>query len=242
MLDCSPGRGGETDDSVDLWLGSLSNLWRHSSQQTLAKQRRTYNALLDKELRRLVLGTGWKKRNNSLFQQRDTFFIAAFVVVWLNADKVTFRLNVKPMAVDPIFWAIMDLEANAGESLSFRAWGAFVCGAPPVVESEFSAPLPSAGEMAATFLAWAESRAATFVTQHARRPFSDLIRGHVDQRERQAYTDTLVSALIAEGQLEQAAQVTEEFRSGRQTPVLAQANEETSFLDRAARWLATRAR
>jgi hypothetical protein len=213
-----------------------------ASERALEKERRRYSTALFKELQRAVQRTAWKKRDDAIFQQRETFFFAAFPVVYLNADKVTWTLNAKPMAVDPVFWAIMDLETNAAEPLSLRALGWFVCDGLPVAESEVTPPLPSASDMATQFLAWAESSAADFMRRHAGHSFSDLIRDHVDYRERGAYATTLISTLIAEGRRNEAARLADEFRSGTRTAVLMQANEGSSFFDRAAAWLATQTR
>jgi hypothetical protein len=213
-----------------------------ASERALEKERRHYQTAVLKELQRVVRGTAWKKRDYAIFQQRVMFFFAAFPVVYLNADKVTWTLEAKPMTVDPVFWAIMDLETNNVEPLSLRALGAFVCDGLPVAESQLTPPLPTASEMAAQFLAWAESSAADFLRRHGSRPFSDLIRDHVNYKARGAYASTLVSSLVAEGRLDEAARVAGELRSGTRAPVLTHASEGSSFFDRAAAWLTTQPR
>ena len=213
-----------------------------SSERALEKERRRYKAALFNELQRAVRATGWKKRAYAVFRQREKFFFAAFPVVWLNADKVTWTLEVKPIAVDPVFWAIMDLETNAAEPLSLRAVGAFVCDGLPVAESELTPPLPGPIEMAARFLDWTESSSMNSLRRCRERPFSDLIREHIDYRERGAYATTLVSALITEGRVEEAARVIDDCRSGPRSAALVHTNEGASFFDRAATWLATQTR
>ena len=209
------------------------------SEKALTKRRRLYNAAVDKELRTSVRGTGWKKREHSIFRELDSFFVVAFNTVHLNQDKVTWSLQVKPMAVDPVFWSIMDLESNASEPLSLRAWGWFTCGSVPVAEKEIDAPLPSPPDIAASFMEWADHTTAEFLRQNGSAPFSRVIQGHVNYRERGAYAETLVSTLIVEGRSEEAAAVADQFRSADRTTVLTQANEGQSFFDRAAKWLVT---
>lgn len=84
------------------------------------------------QLRVAVKGTGWKHAKGVVFRQSDEWFIAGH---WRNvgadpAAGLRVEIMAKPMAIDPMLWDVMELQENNKQPLSFRYWGAFICGTP----------------------------------------------------------------------------------------------------------------
>jgi hypothetical protein len=208
-----------------------------ASEKRLEKERRAYERETIRALGERAKGTDWNKRMNVVFRESESFFFTASINVWLNADKATWRIEAKPMAADPVFWSIMEMEANQGEPLSLRAWGAFVCDGVPVADSAAVPSVLSADRMAEAFLSWADDESTKFAKEWKARAFSDLIRSHEDYRARGAYAATLVSALIAEGRIDDAAQTARDFASGVRSAVHQQTSGGVSFFERAVAWI-----
>jgi hypothetical protein len=202
------------------------------------RERRAFEMEILRALTERAKGAGWRKLSNSVFRELDSMFIAADLNVWLNADKTVWQLQAKPMAVDPVFWSIMDMEENEKEPLSLRASGAFVCDSVPISESVVRSSSLGPLEMAKAFLAWVDRQASRFVND-SRGPFSDLVKAHENYRARGAYAATLISSLIVEGSPKEAADTAEEFRSGKRRAVHEQTSLGRSFFDRSVSWLET---
>ena len=224
--------------SIEIPLGERS--MASVSKRELTKQRRAYEKQAIRAVGVLVKGTGWKKKKNSIFCAREGYLFAASLEVWLNELKVVWRLEVKPMDVDPVFWSIMNMEENLEEPLSLRVWGAFVCSAIPVAESEASSSALSGDEMARDFLTWAENAAGGFLQENRQRPFSDIVKNQINYRERGAYAATLICSLITESCLEEALKVAVDFSSGKRQSVVVHSSEGRSFFERASAWLRDR--
>ncbi|HEY9427252.1 MAG TPA: hypothetical protein VIR34_08860 [Gemmatimonadaceae bacterium] len=190
-------------------------------------------------LKAAVRGTGWRINQTAAFRQIGQLFVVGFLDSWRNADKVAMSLEAKPMAVDPLFWAIMDLEANGKEPLSFRAWGAFVCGSVPVAELNLTAPLPPPADAASMFVTWLDEQAREFANHYAANPFSTFVEANKNHRERGAYATTLICSLILEGRIGDARSLTEAIVSGRRRSVGTHVSEGKTFYQRALTWLDT---
>lgn len=188
-------------------------------------------------LKAAARGTGWRINQTAVFRQIGQLFVVGFLNSWLNADRVAMSLRAKPMAVDPLFWAIMDLEENGQEPLSFRAWGAFVCHSVPVAERDLSAPLPDPAGVASMLVTWLDEQAREFAEQCAESPFSTFVEADANYRERGVYATTLICSLIVEGRITEARSLTEAIVSGRRRSVGTHVSEGQTFYQRALAWL-----
>ena len=190
-----------------------------------------------RHLKELLRGTGWRIYQTAIFRPLGDKFVVAFLETARNVDRVSFRLEAKPMAVDPLFWAIMDLETNAREPLSLRAWGAFVCDSVTIAESELIAPLPPPDDVAAHFLRWAVDASAAFIEHQGTVPFSQVVEANEHYQARGAYAATLICSLILEGRTSEAAALAQAIASGRRRVVHTQTSEGRTFYERAAEWI-----
>lgn len=148
-------------------------------------------------LKAAVRGTGWRINQTAAFRQIGQLFVVGFLNSWRNADKVAMSLEAKPMAVDPLFWTIVDLEANGQEPLSFRVWGAFVCDSIPVAERNFTAPLPPPADVASMLVTWLDEQAKEFASQYSASPFSTFVESSENYRKGGAYSMTLICSLVS---------------------------------------------
>src|SRR6185437_12455637 len=89
-----------------------------------AKQRRALDKALGLALRKQAKGTGWRVSQGVLFRALDGWFLSAPTAVWIGRRKTQAEVFCKPMALDPIFWEIVETESNANMPLSFRHQGA----------------------------------------------------------------------------------------------------------------------
>ncbi|MEF2071082.1 hypothetical protein [Consotaella aegiceratis] len=103
----------------------------------------------------------WRVARDSLFKDHNGRFVEvqASIVNW--AYKTRMAARIKPMALDPVFWNIVGMPENAKLPLSFRAFGAWVCSAPTVVEDEINEGDGSPETLAANILDWANSQMAS---------------------------------------------------------------------------------
>lgn len=99
-------------------------------QQKIVKQR---GKDFDAALKQAAKATGWRYARGAIFQQSGDWFISILPsLLWERGAVV--RMMVKPMALDPLFWDIVGLNANEALPLSFRATGAWVL-RPPWTEN-----------------------------------------------------------------------------------------------------------
>ena len=103
-------------------------------ERKLASQRRKdFEAALKKRAK----GTGWRYREGTIFRKTGDWFIASTPhLTW--KEGIRHQLMIKPMALDTLFWEIVDLPENEKLPLSFRTNGAWVL-RPPVI-SQFVIP------------------------------------------------------------------------------------------------------
>ncbi len=96
--------------------------------------RHAYSRALDKSLRARVKGTVWKSAYGSIFREEAGWFISVSASVYIYEHVTKAIVNVKPMAIDPIFWDLTGLPENRSQPLSFRANGAWACRPPYFAE------------------------------------------------------------------------------------------------------------
>lgn len=96
--------------------------------------RHAYRRALEKSLRTLTKGTGWKFAYGLIFREREGWFIEAMPAVHIFEHVTKTAISVKPMAIDPIFWDIVGTPESRKQPLSFRANGAWTCRAPYYAE------------------------------------------------------------------------------------------------------------
>jgi hypothetical protein len=200
------------------------------------KERRAYQNAVSKALAGRVRGTGWRKYRDTLIRELDGWFFCAQPGIWLGGDKFVWILAAKPMDLDPTFWRVLRMRSNEKESLSLRAVGAFVCDALPIARWEGKVSARTAAQMATAFLEWADGEAVRFACAASKTPFSKLVKQR--GRPRDAYAETLVSALIAEGRLKEAARVAEPFASGQREAIVEHYSGRHSFFELARDWSA----
>ena len=93
---------------------------REDARAAKAREREFFAALKAEGKR-----AGWRFARADIFRQEGRWFISNMpTLAWQRG--VWNRLTVKPMALDPLFWEIVDLPDNNSRPLSFRATGAWV--------------------------------------------------------------------------------------------------------------------
>lgn len=129
-------------------------------QKISTAQRRAYSRDVEKALRSLAKGAGWKAVRGLLFRETDQWFVTCRLETSLLSAETQLVLATKPMAIDPIFWDICGLAEKNDQPLSFRALGAWTC---PEVETASidMAETPEVDGMAAAALGVAAERMET---------------------------------------------------------------------------------
>lgn len=109
------------DADVPVWPLRLTR-----KEARLAKARRK---AFDLALKAGAKADGWRYANGGLFRQHGDWFVSVRAFpLWERGAGVT--IDVKPMAIDPLFWSIVGLSENERLPLSFRANGAWVLRSP----------------------------------------------------------------------------------------------------------------
>ena len=136
--------------------GPLALLPTLSRQET--KERHALARQLQKSLREHARATGWGCARGCLFRNHEDWFVEVLPIVALNGFRTHLRLHVKPMAIDPIFWQIVELPENMRLPLSFRASGAWNCHTYPIVETILPDAEHQAETLASLVLDWADKQ------------------------------------------------------------------------------------
>lgn len=178
---------------------------------TIYSQRKRFDAELMAELRPLLKQTGWRKAQNALFTQTGEYFQDVLVCVNCAEAKTTIEWSIKPMAIDPILWAIDDCQECLGQPLSFRSWGINTCKALPILEAEVETAGDAPKVVAQQIVDLCLSRVGAFRELLATAPFSALIAAYPAQVGRGAFETTHVIALIGEGDIECARRIAIEY-------------------------------
>ncbi|MET0307517.1 MAG: hypothetical protein ABW023_02320 [Sphingomonas sp.] len=194
--------------------------------------RHAYRRALEKSLRTLAKGTGWKSAHGSIFRERAGWFIDVSPSVYIYEHVTKAIISVKPMVIDPIFWDLIGLPENREQPLSFRARGAWVCHPPYYAELSLDEDDDPAVVGERLVLA-ATEQFENVVQSYSLESFLSTCRkaDSVDG----AYLSSIVPTLIALHRQDEALAICEEARSqkldgGFLTP-------EGSFVEMAAAYL-----
>ena len=165
-----------------------------------------YSKEIQKQLRAAVKGTSWRQAQGVAFQKCGDWFIAGHwrALSANSADGLRIEIMAKPMAIDPMLWAVMRLEDNNSKPLSFRYWGSFICGT-PVLEFEIIHeidPIRAAPSMLAAL-----DRLLPKVLQRLdSEKFSDIARNPAGIHDNWRMSETIAHALRLEGRPDLALQ------------------------------------
>ncbi|MEN5147060.1 hypothetical protein [Brevundimonas diminuta] len=190
-----------------------------------------YSRTLSKALKNGAKASGWKSVQGLLFKEHGQWFVTCALETSLLSAQTQVRLSAKPMAIDPIFWDIFDLPENRGESLSFRALGAWTC--PSLDIAEISVPeQPSATATASDALRIAAEQldAAPPLSLSW---FAGECRKVLDDQP--AILASLITTLIADNRRAQALELCQQAEASGETGGFV--NRQVSFVQAAARWL-----
>lgn len=76
-------------------------------------------------IKELAINKGYKKNKNTIYKVENENIISVdFLIV--NSEYLTYRINIKKLSFDDIFWKIMKMEENLKEGDALRVNGAFV--------------------------------------------------------------------------------------------------------------------
>jgi hypothetical protein len=133
----------------------------------------------------------------------DDWFVSVSPSVHLLQEETTLRFCVKPMELDPMFWAIVNLEENLSQPLSFRLTGAWTC-QPPSLSIADVKEGGDPDEIAARFVGLADGLSGK-VTDYTIADFVDLCMFGVPRPEN--FLACAVSALVLLGHRKEATRV-----------------------------------
>jgi hypothetical protein len=199
--------------------------------RTQISARHAYRRALEKAVRVVSKGTGWRTIEGCLFREQGGWFISACPAVLINAEATKAIVSAKPMTIDPVFWGIVDMPENAAMPLSFRLNGAWTCQPPRFDE----VPIPEdqdASVVAARLLATANDRLAV-VERWSVETFLQLCRSSATTED--SYLTCVVASLVTLGRESEALDACKAAKGrGANGGFL---SREGSFTDMATRWL-----
>ncbi len=181
---------------------------------SIAKRQNAFEKALLAELSVQIKSTPWKKSGCALFTQSGDYYQDIFISVHRNAELTSVEMRIKPMALDPILWDILDIPENRDQPLSFRTWGAFICTGLPVFESRIEQSGDSPQSVARSLLNVSNDNLTAHRHMRASTPFSELVASHPNQIARSAYAVTLVTSLINDKNYDQAQKLAIAYASG----------------------------
>ena len=100
-----------------------------------SKARHAQRRELQKARRAAVKGTDWRSNQGLLFAERGGWLLGVLPMMNLVGDGTCVRLQVKPMAIDPIFWEVVGHPELRHQPLSFRFYGWMQCW-PLIIEEQ----------------------------------------------------------------------------------------------------------
>lgn len=188
------------------------------------KRRTAFEKAILKALPASAKGTGWRAKQNTIVKDCDGWFVCADVCAIpepLEPDAVRLafpvKLAAKPMAVDPIFWRIMDLEENIRKPLTFRAWAAFRCWEPTFKTASLENGNDQTPETVAHQLVeFARAEAPQLMPELSTGSFADRLAAWSDDVERDTDSVIRICALIAEERCDEARSLAEAVINGDQ--------------------------
>ena len=81
-------------------------------------------------IKKLVKEQGYDAVSKSFYKAKDDIFYCSHYVI-VTRQKLVYRIGLKKISYDDLFWNIMDMPENSKQKLSLRATGAFVV---PLIE------------------------------------------------------------------------------------------------------------
>lgn len=204
------------------------------------RRRRAWERELLSALQARVRGSHWRKKSNFVFREERSTFVCATVDVSVKDDAMAWRVETKPMTIDPILWAVLGMSENERAPLSLRADGAFTCSGLPVDGSKVSTSSLDPDVAAERFIAWADER-VTHEMGRAQGSFSDQVKASDSYRRNGAHAAALVCSLVDEGELQEALDLARTFASGERRASLVHTADGLTFFERAVVWLSARA-
>jgi hypothetical protein len=162
------------------------------------KQRRALAKAFGLAVKQQAKGTAWRCSQGVLFRDFDSWFISAPAAVWIGRRKTQIELKCKPMALDPIFWEIVETESNASMPLSFRYFGAWTCSTPALLEHELNETDPFV--IATEALAWLDGQMGQFKSWSV----EHFLQGLRTHPRANSYLATVVTTLFMIGNYEPA--------------------------------------
>ena len=204
---------------------------------TLYRQRTAFEKQLLAEIGPQLNRSEWKKSSCALFRQSNGIYQDILISVHRNSAATTTELRIKPMALDPILWDILDIPENRDKPLSFRTWGAFTCSGIPVYEAQIESPGDAAGDVARRLTELYKAKINLADQVLSDKPFSELAASHPNQVERGAYAVTLVASLINDGNLDLAYDTANSYAAGVLSSCSNLVSSGKSFHQLAVEWL-----
>ena len=162
------------------------------------RHRRALAKAFASALKHQAKATAWRFSQGVLFRDFQGWFISAQAAVWIARKKTQVELHCKPMALDPVFWQIVEAESNASMPLSFRYHGAWTCRTPTLLEHELIEADPHA--TAAEVFIWLEQQTEQFKSWSVD-GFLDQLRDHPLAA---AYLATTITTMLMLGHYDTA--------------------------------------
>lgn len=127
------------------------------SKREYQKGRRALGVAVAAALKQTARADGWRISKGWLFKERDGWFLEVRSYPWIVEDRTTAEFRAKPMALDPVFWQIVQTPENINQPLSFRLFGAWTCRGPAWSETSISED-DGADDIAFRILDWASAQ------------------------------------------------------------------------------------
>ena len=173
------------------------------------KQRRAFSKAVELAIKKRAKGSGWRVSQGVLFREFQGWFVSVQTAVWLAKRQTVIELHCKPMALDPIFWEVVEADSNASMPLSFRCFGAWTCRTPPYAEHEL--PETDAETMAGNVVEWSNTQLALIRDLSVDR-FLASLRQHP---RAQSYLATIATTMLMSGDYDAAAAICRDAQQRR---------------------------
>ena len=155
-------------------------------------QRRELRKAFRAAVKRQAKGTSWSVVQDALLRNFDGWFLSAPANVWLMKRRTRVELSCKPMALDPLFWEVVQAEANAELPLSFRYTGAWICRTPLVAEYDIDERSWDPDVFAADARDWLDGQVGQFKSWNLER-FLQQLQQHP---KASSYRATIITTLF----------------------------------------------
>jgi hypothetical protein len=165
---------------------------------------------LVKAVREAAKGTGWRCSGGTLFREQNGWFFDAYPAVTIFWRETQASLRVKPMAIDPIFWDLVNMPENRNQSLSFRGLGAWVCRAPTLEETTINEFDMNPAAAADEFVRWTQETSARVQETLTLENFAKLVDDAQRPGPFNPFLATKIVTKILMGQSEEARRLSVE--------------------------------